>query len=656
MDLLFIDIETRNQVKISDGIEKYTKHASAEMLCCAYAFNDEDVKIWTPKDTVPERVKKHINSGHRVIAHNAMFEKWALHHIGCRYGWPSVSLKQLVCTMAIAYANGLPGSLDAATRLLREPTVSLKDVQKQSEIRVLFHPLKDGSWKEDDELFAKLYSYCMSDVEAHRGLYNALGPLSGKEQRIWELCQTINERGVFVDIETAIIAKKIKERSTERDNAEIENITQGIVKKGTQTKALLLWLAQEGLVLENLRAETVKALLSANTDGQLSSPIQRILELRLATSRSSTAKIDSILSKVGDDGRMRFNFQYHAAHTGRWGGRGAQLQNLPRGHIKKQSVIEQLIDDLSNGIDDEAIEEEYGLAASAAISSIIRSLVCSAPHKDLIASDYASIESRVLAWVSGEEWVLNAIQNFDQNAGPDLYVVTASIVFGVSLEEAKEKRLLGKIAELSLGYGGGLNAFARQAKSAGVVLEEPHIRALIRSWRKKRPQTAELWEKAQKAAVYAFLNRRRVGFGSAEGRCFFERHHDGLQLRLPSGRHLHYRNVEIVLDKHRKNTISYEGISSQTKQVTRIETYGARIIENICQAIARDILAEGLLRLDTLGYDIIMHVHDEAVVEVEESDPTTPEDISNILACRPDWAPSIPLAAHGWRGKRHRKD
>jgi DNA polymerase bacteriophage-type len=695
---LHLDCETRSPVNLkTTGAYVYFDHPDTDLWCLAYAFDDEPVQLWTPGEPCPEDIAEHINNKGRLVAHNASFERLAFIKIlGPRYGWPVPKLTQWYCTMAVALAQALPAGLENACTVTQ--TAIQKDAKGGRVMKQMSKPRRPRKgepadallWWDDAARLQTLYDYCMTDVEAERLLEKRLRPLSDFEQRIWWLDQEINDRGVAVDIELCEAALRIVDEQRERLDREMRQITNGEVA-GTgavnQIKAFLKDI-EDLDVGESLAKDTVVELLIRD---DISPRARRVLELRQEGSKTSVAKIDALLNGTQSDGRSRGLLQYHAASTGRWGGRRFQPQNIKRPVIED---VNSAIEIVRTGSLD-LVEAMYGNALGV-VGDCLRGMVIAPKGRKLLAADYSNIEGRVLAWLAGEQWKLEAFQLFDQGKGPDLYKLAYAKAFGLDPDDVdKGQRQVGKVMELALGYQGGPGAFQAMAVGYGVKVGDQwdELKAaasdrvldrvkdgwesrgkssgmdgrtwcaaeLLKTlWRDAHPCSVGFWHEMEKAAIAAVKH----GGEYEVGKIRFRKEGSFLFMELPSGRELAYafpkidklatpwrdENDEIVY----KDTLYFKGTDSVTRQWKVQTTYGGSLVENACQAVARDVLADALIALDAYGYQTVLTVHDEIVAESSERSGTA-EHFSELMTVLPDWADGLPLVAEGYEDRRYRK-
>ena len=502
-------------------------------------------------------------------------------------------------------------------------------------------------WFDDQERLDRLYSYCKQDVEAERELYTRLSPLPPDEQAIWVLSGKINDRGFCVDRKFAEAARTIAQAAAPEIDQELAGITGGAVTGINQITRLQTWLTEQGYPVKKLDRKAIEKLLK---DAELMpAPVQRVLELRLGGAQAAVKKIDALLARAGNDDRVRGAFRYHGASTGRWAGEGSQPQNLKRPAVDDLAAA---IDAVASG-DYEHVRKLYPRPLSI-IGDCSRSMIIAAPGHVLIGADFASIESRVLAWIAGEEWKLDSYRRFDATRDPcdEPYCITACKIFGVasgSFDKKSPERNIGKTCDLAFGYAGGLGAWRKFQPDQ---FSDQEVEKFKADWRAAHPAIKRFWHKIDRAAWTAVRERGRITHcGSVAFRCVGA----FLQLKLPSGRKLSYPQPRIVGDEHEQSVVFADNGAGQFKDCRHGHgAYGGLWTENAVSGIARDLLADAMLRIEAAGYPIVLHVHDEIVAEVPEGFGST-EDFTRLMTRKPSWAPELPIAAGAWRGPRYCK-
>ncbi len=684
---LHLDFETRSTVDLKKtGAYVYAEHATTDVWCCCYALDDGPVQLWTPGDTMPEELRE----ADLLVAHNAAFERIIWKYIMApRYGWPEPELEDWRCTMVMAKAMNLPGSLENAAAAVNLPVG--KDVTGRGLMLRMSKPRKKEplTWWNDEEKLQRLYAYCKIDVEVERELEKRLLQLTPSELDLWRLDQRINDRGVFVDRKLAHNAIRIVDTAKARLDAEISKVTGTAVTGCTNRNQLVAWIREKGLDVESVAKDQIEQLLARS---DLESDIRAALSLRREGAKASTAKVDSLLAGVSNDGRAKGLLQFlGAGATGRWAGRRFQPQNIRRPEIKD-------IDGLIGTILDGRLELFHLLYENplSAVSDSIRGMITAAPGNKLLAADFANIEGRVAAWYAGENWKIKAFEAYDRGEGPDLYKLAYARSFQVPAEQiSKDQRQVGKVMELSLQYQGGHGAFATMAVTYGVDLEKlaaavkafveedtwetaydrfrpqnaygmardtwTAIRIIIDGWRAAHPTIKQAWKDLEEASICAISSPNQiVSVGSVK----FKKRGSFLFMRLPSGRAISFPYPSIKLKEmpwtddrgapvHRE-CLSYRGEDPLTRQWTDQFAYGGQLFNYIVQGTARDILAEAMQRVEKAGYYVILTVHDEVVSETR-ADHGSLEEFNRLMAEVPPWAKGCPIAAEGWEGFRYRK-
>jgi DNA polymerase bacteriophage-type len=656
LHVLHRDYETRSHAILKTvGTYKYATDPSTEVLCCAYAIDDEPVQLWIPGDAVPAAfIEAATNPSWVVCAHGAHFEDAIERHVlQSRFRWPVFPIEKQRCAQALCLAHGLPARLraaadalelsnrkDAAGERLMHQTSKPRRAHKDEDPRQVY-------WFDDDSRLQRLYAYCRQDVKVERELFNRLPPLSPAEQAIWELSNNINTRGFCVDRAFAEAARKITEAAAPEIDAEIAELTGGDVTTINQITRLMAWLRDHGRALKSLDRKAIERQL-AKGDDELSPLIRRVLELRLGGAQAAVKKIDALLARAGDDHRVRGSFRYHGAATGRWSGEGVQPQNLKR----------VIVDDLDAAIaavatgDYQHVKSLYRKPL-AAIGDCSRAMICASPGKVLVGADFSSIESRVLAWTAAEEWKLDSYRRFDATHDPrdEPYCATACRIFGKPIgtyTKDSPERNVGKTCDLAFGYAGGVNAFRKFSDQ----FTDEEVKQFNKDWRAAHPNIKKLWYRLDRAAWTAVQQRGRVvRCGVVRFKC------DGafLRLKLPSERTLFYPQPRIIGDEHEQHVVFGDNAAGQFQDCRHGQgAYGGLWTENVVSGIARDLLADAMLRIETAGYPIVLHVHDEVVAEMPENFGST-DEFTHLMIRKPAWALDLPVAAKAWTGKRYTK-
>jgi DNA polymerase len=687
---LHADFETRSTVDLKkQGVYVYAEHPDTDVWCMAYAFGDGPVKLWVMGEPCPPEVKAHVENNGTIVAFNAAFERiiwWAI--LSHRYGWPKPKVEQFRCVMVQCMAMSLPASLEMAAPALG--ITAEKDMQGHRLMMQMSKPRKvntDGSivWWDDAERRGKLYAYCKQDIIVERMVDDRTVPLRPSEQQLWYLDQRINDRGVRVDVALCKQASKVIAQATEKLDKQMAEVTDYDVTACSQAARLIIWLKKQGVDTDSVAKDKLTDLLALDT---ITPAARRALELRKEGSKSSTAKIDTLLRCINRDGRARGLLQFHGAGTGRWAGRRFQPQNLKRPDMEDP---EKAVPAIMTG-DASVVEALYDNPLSV-ISDCTRSMLWAAKGRRLKSADFANIEGRVLAWLANEAWKLQAFRDYDAGTGPDLYKVAAGGIFGLKVEAVdKKQRQIGKVSELSMGYEGGVGAFVTMAPNyqlkiadhydavmAGVAPEFTEAaREKLRkegkkitsrwdertflpaesiklAWRARHPATVALWRETKDAAIAAIASPGRVTT-CAGGRVKYRVAGSFLWCQLPSGRCLCYPYPSLKDVKTPWGTtqpaMRFKGVDSYTRKWGEQGAYGGFLVENIVQAVARDLMAEAMVRVDAVD-PIILTVHDELLSESENEDGI--ERYEALMEVLPSWAAGCPVTAEGWVGERYRK-
>ncbi|EPF1982466.1 DNA polymerase [Listeria monocytogenes] len=640
--VLRIDIETYSGRDIKNcGAYAYTESEDFEILLFAYAYDDEPVKVIDLTiDEIPDTVLEDLNN-RRVLktAHNANFERTCL----AKYYNRQMPPEQWQCTMVHGTLLGLPASLDMMSKALR--LAQEKDNEGKALIRYFCMPCKptkaNGGRTRNypehaSEKWAKFIEYCRQDVVVERAISKKIAkfPFAEDEQRNWELDQRIADKGVRIDVDLVKHAIACQERYQANLGKKAKDLTR--LENPNSVQQLKDWLADMGYPVSSLNKDSVSELLA---DEDLDEDVREMLLLRQEMSKTSIKKYEKMQHARCHDGRVRGLLQFYGANrTGRWAGRLVQVQNLPRNYIKDIAEVRK---DLKAG-DYEAFEMMYSNVPDV-LSQLIRTAFIAEDGYTFDITDFSAIEARVIAWLAGEQWRLDVF-----NSHGRIYEASASQMFHIPIEEVdKNLRQKGKVSELALGYNGGVNALiAMGALEMG--LKENELQGIVDAWRKASPAITSLWRGVEKHAKLAISTRKSQKY---KGLTFY--YEAGiLFIKLPSDRNLAYFRAKLVPGKYGPQ-ICYEGVTD--KGWRKQYTYGGKLVENIVQAIARDCLAISLRRIEDAGIDTVMHVHDEAITEVQESESSV-DKLNAILAEPIPWAPGLPLQGDGFSSDFYMKD
>lgn len=720
---LDIDFETRSDVDIKTrGVYLYMASPNTRPLFASYILRGV-LRRWDASEPCPADIRSHVEAGGTITGHNASFERllWQM-ILTPRYGWPEAHLEQFRCTAATAAALSLPrdlGSLGTALnlvvqkdkdggRLIRKFSVPRKP--KKGEAPGLYF----NTAAEHPDDWQRFRGYCDDDVKTEAEADSRMIPLRAECQEAYWRSERINDRGIRIDVESAVAALELAEKAKLLLDKEMLHATGGYVAACTQVARLTEWVRQQGVDMTSAAKADLEELLEHE---DLPAHVRRALELRQEAAKTSVSKLAPFIARAGADGRLRGAFLFRAAGTGRYSSTGAQLHNLPRprkefsdAHLDPHTLF-QTIRAKHPPLLKTLYGDELGRPMHL-LSDSIRGFIWAAPGHDLLVADYSGIEGAISAWFAGEDWKVEALHELAANPDlPDLYRRTAAGIFGTTtdiLTKKDPRRQIGKVAELSLGYQGGVGAFYSMSRNYGLNLkdaygpvweaadderreraEERYEECLKRNevatqklsreswlaaelvkvgWRATNPAIAATWRLLDEAVIEAVQMPGRV-IECLKAQYLMRK--GFLWCRLPSGRCLAYgapRMGEVEVpwadktqeeskrEKRTAVTVLGSVQVSKTKSVfMRYPLYGGILFENIVQAIALDLLENGLAKAEEHGYPVIGHVHDEIITEVPRGWGDVGE-FEKLICELPAWADGLPLTASGWRGKRYRKD
>ena len=644
MKNLSLDLETYSSVELAKaGVYRYAEAPDLEILLLSYSVDGGPVKTvdLASGETLPPEVHDAL-SNETIIkwAFNAQFERVCLSRQLGQWLEPD----SWRCTMVWAAYMGLPLSLEGAGVVLGLEKQKLKEGKDL--IRYFSMPCKPSNTNggrtrnlpsDAPDKWAQFKAYNARDVETEVAIQERLQkfPVPMEEWRNYALDQKINDRGICLDMELVCEAIRCDEQARAELTTAMRALTQ--VDNPNSVAQMKAWLAENGLETDTLGKAAVKELLKTAPE-----PLGQVLALRQALAKSSVKKYTTMTSAICKDGRARGLLQFYGANrTGRWAGRLIQVQNLPQNHLPDLAAARSLVK-LGNFA---ALDMLYS-SVPEVLSELIRTAFVPSAGLQFLVADFSAIEARVIAWLAGETWRNEVFASHGK-----IYEASASQMFHVPIEEITKGsplRQKGKIAELALGYGGSVGALkAMGALEMGVGEEE--LQPLVKAWRAANPNIVQLWWEVDKAAMTAVKERTPV---TTHGICFECK--SGLMfITLPSGRCLTYVKPRIGENQFGTDCVTYEGVGA-TKKWERIETYGPKLVENIVQAISRDILCYAMRNLDSAGFPIVMSVHDEVVIEAP--DGTSLQDVCRIMGETPPWAKGLLLRADGFKTNFYRKD
>lgn len=713
MTRLWLDLETYSELPITHGTYAYA--AAAEVMLFAWAIDDSPVQVHdaTRGGPLPVDLRAALEDETvEVWAHNSMFDRTVLRLSPFQWGSTAAAARQVTRwrdTMVQALAHALPGSLGALCEILQVPQDQAKDKDGRQLIHLFCKPrpatskIRRATRETHPEEWARFVRYAGLDIEAMRECQRRMpawnypgsrlaGGAGWRELCLWHLDQRINDRGVAIDadlVHAAIAAVDIEQR---RLAARTTEMTGGQVASATKRDQLLAHILEAyGVDLPDLQGSTLERRVN---DPDLPLELRELLAVRLSSCTTSTSKYKALAKGTSRDGRLRGTLQFNGAgRTGRWAGRLFQPQNLPRPKLE-QEEIDLGIDAMLAGAADLVAEDVMQLASSA-----VRGCIVAPPGRKLVVADLANIEGRGAAWLAGETWKLQAFREYDTiigvdekgepiRKGPDLYKLAYSKSFGVPVAEVtKPQRQIGKVEELMLQYEGGVGAFMTGAATYGFDVEDlgatafdtlpawaAHEAGEFYDWTVKQKRNTfglsrrafvtcdaikRLWRSAHGAISSYWPELRDTVIDAIEGpgrtlvcrRLKVRRDGNWLRIGLPSGRALCYPSPQV-----HDGAISYMGVNQYSRKWSRLKTYGGKLFENVCQAVARDVMAEAMSAIEAAGYALVLTVHDEVICEAPDTPEFNPDHLASLLAAAPPWAEGMPLAAAGFETYRYRKD
>lgn len=682
--MIWLDLETFSAEPITSGVYKYAE--TARILLCAYAFDDAPALVYDATSGAPwpvELLRRLADPSEVIVAHNSNFDRTVLRRYLPQVGDPARWRDTMIC----AYSLSLPGSLADLCELCRLPVDKAKDADGKRLIRLFCRPQLDGSVlsgadRPDD--WARFVNYCRLDVEAMRSVYYKLPQQLLPSDVVWsewQIDQRINDRGMQIDLELVRAASAAAAAAKEAADQIVARLTGGRAQSiGELDKLLEFCLHECGYSLPDMQRSTLEARLA---DPALPPVVRDLLSARLSAGKASVKKYDALLACTNTDGRLRGCLQFMGAvRTGRWTGRLFQPQNLPRGTMSPEEV-EEGIAALKSGLASVLYTD-----VTALVSNCLRAAICARPGHKLVVADLSNIEGRVLAWLAGEGWKLEAFSAYDAGKGPDLYKVAYGRAFGIAPGDVtKKQRQIGKVMELAMGYQGGVGAFSTFARGYGVDLSEMarHVKAscspwdwggalrlfpgggstdlapeewaacdvIKRLWRRAHPEITGFWADVDSAVKQVLAG---VAPYASAGRVSFRLYGTYLVATLPSGRPVCYPAARLPGEASGGCAFEYYGQIQATRRWSYIRTYAGKIVENLTQACARDVLASSLPAAEAAGYKTVLSVHDELITEVPDDPRFSAAGLAAIMSSVPSWAEGLPLSAAGFAAYRYKKD
>lgn len=644
MKRMNIDIETYSEADLSkSGVYKYVDAPGFEVLLFGYSADGGPVKVISlaEGEELPQKIKEALLDDTVLkFAFNAQFERVCLE----KYLGVHMAPDAWRCTMVASLYLGLPGSLAQVGAVLG---VEKKKLETGKDLIKFFSvpckPTKTNGGRtrnlpeHDREKWQQFITYNARDVETEMDIMEKVArfPVPDFLWKQYAQDQRINDLGIELDMALVTQAIKCDEESRERYLKRAQELT-GLENPNSPIQ-LKEWILSNGVEMETLTKAEVASVMETATG-----PVKEVLELRQLLSKSSVKKYVAMETCRCSDGRAHGLLQFYGANrTGRWAGRLVQVQNLPQNHIPDLAVARNLI---KSGCF-EAVELLYDSIPDT-LSQLIRTAFVPREGCKFMVADFSAIEARVIAWLAGESWRQEVFRN-----NGDIYCASASQMFGVPVEKHGvngELRQKGKIAELALGYGGGVGAMISMG-AIDMGLAEEELQPIVDSWRQSNPAIVKLWWDVHRCVIKAVKDKQPQIY-----KCLtFEYQSGMLFIGLPSGRRLAYAKPSVYRNDYDRDEIAYMGVDA-TKKWGKINSYGPKFVENIIQAMSRDVLAEAMERLEAAGYDIVMHVHDEAVIEAPRD--AVLDDACRIMSKTPDWTPGLILNAAGYECEFYQKD
>ena len=636
MESISLDIETYSSVDLSkSGVYKYAESKDFDIILFAYSVDYGEIKVidLTKGEEIPQDIKLALKDIHvKKWAFNANFERVCL----SKYLREDLSPVGWRCSMVLSAYVGLPLSLEAVGSVLNLPYQKLKE--GKSLIKYFCCPNKENkrNLPTDDKLKWEIFKeYNKRDVLVEMEIQKRLKKynLPDSEWENYYLDQIINDRGIMIDKDFVREALICDEKYKKNVKEKLKNLTQ--IENPHSIVEMKNYLKKQNLSLLSLDKKYLREVLP-----NLNEDVKEVLKLRQELCKSSVKKYVAMENVMGKDKRARGLIQFYGTKTGRYAGRLIQVQNLPKNYLSDLEVARDLVK-CGHG---ENLDFLYD-SVEDVLSQLIRTAFIPKEGCEFIVADFSAIEARVLSWLSKEKWRMEVFEK-----GGDIYCESASKMFKVKVEKNGENSHLrdkGKIAELALGYGGSVGAL--KAMGATSFLKEEELQSLVNAWRNANPHITYLWYEVDKIIKKVIINKVSMKLYNLQ----FIYENNMLFILLPSKRKLCYRNPKIATNKFNKSSIVYEGVNSN-KKWAQIESYGAKFVENIVQAIARDLLCEAIKNLHNKNFRVVLHVHDEVVVEIKKNKSSV-EEICNLMTISPSWAKDLSLKAEGYKCEFYRK-
>ncbi len=661
---MILDYETRSEVDLTVvGAAEYARHPSTEILCAAWRVGTREelptakVKRWFPRLGIGSDLdlRRDMRSVNFRVAQNALFEQLITSHVLHQIGYGP---EKWICTAALAASHALPRKLEAVCTVLNlkhKKNPDGKALIKKHCVPQKITKKNNSKWNDDPESFRKLLNYCVDDIRATTEVFLRLPPLNPIERKIWCLDQKINLRGVSVDRPLVETILKLVKQEVAALNAETLELTMGLLSSTTKREQFKRYLADiEKLSLPNMQKKTIE---DAITSGLATGDAKRLLEIRQAVSKTSTAKYIALEARSRHDGRLRDILLYWGASTGRFTGMGVQVHNFPRGTYGFD--VKTALEAVRTG-DLEWVRALCGDPMSA-FSDCLRSMLIASDGHKMYAADFASIEVRVLFWIARHSAGLTIYER-----GEDAYRDMATAIYKVALDDVtKPQREVGKRAVLGCGYGMGWKKFMQTCADFGIPVTAKVAKQAVKAYRSKHHPVKTLWNNVERAAIEATKNK---GKRYTVNRLSWFYRDEFLYCELPSGRRLAFYKAQVKFewsrwDKdrikagkkpkgHKRFVLYHYDMNPETRQWGLVATYGGKLVENAVQGIARDRMCDAMLRIDDAGYENLISVHDENVAENESG---SLEEFNKLMLVESKWAAGCPFTVEGWVDERYKK-
>jgi len=637
MSILWLDFETRSRCDLSSkGVYNYAQDASTDVLCMSYAFDDDEVVTWTPDQPFPAMVRNHTG---RIYAHNAAFERLIFYYVlQCDF-----QLEQFYCTATQARANCLPGSLEDVGRAISSNM--RKDHRGSQLIRALSIPRADGSFNNSPELMAEMIRYCETDVKVMREVSKAMRPLSDQELADYHTNERINDRGVLLDLPLAHAAVRYASVELEEIETLVADLTKGEIKSVRSPK-MKQWVMdrvgpqalkmmevykdgeQKYSIDKSVRANLL--VFAEENHEEIPAHVADVIQCASDLWASAVAKFSKLASLADeDDHRVRGAFVFAGGSaTGRASSYGAQFHNFARKCADDPEAVRHAM------VRGHSITPRFGKCVTDVLKGMLRPALIPAPGKQFVVADWSAVEARVTAWASADPQADEVLQVFRD--GRDIYKREAAGIYRVPEDSVdKDQRQIGKVAILSLGFGGSIGAFSAMGRNYGVIMAESDSRRIVDAWRRSNAWAVRYWTKLEEAYTRALRNPGRE-FTAGRVTYLYDKQH--LWYALPSGRILCYPFAKFEGDEITYVKAAWKPAADATEW-PRARLWRGLACENITQAVANDLLRHALRQLD----DVVLHVHDEIVLET--ADPDAPNTLKQVMCTPPEWAAGLPLSA-----------